>query len=190
MSEAGFSVNEGEEAVARSPSIRLARRSSGGGGSGSAALLSPRTTLSAETADDAIAAAQARTLSGGSWGTVASGSDDLDDLERCGGRLAYFLCCSTPAVYRTDNSLPVERLNALIDALLPIVGTVMFVKYFTNVGEAEEHLAAHACEDEHDNPCSAEQACPASTKALYIATTALACVGSAVSFLALTCQRA
>ena len=183
----GFSVSEGEEVYIRTPSIRLQNDagllSGGGGGSGGgsdgggagtpaaaplpAALLAH--TLSEEMADDAIAGRH----SGG------------------GRRVAYAMCCATPSVYRTDNSLPVERLNALIDALLPIVGTVMFVKYFTNVGEVEEEIASERCTEEHASPCTSEmKACPDSAAALYITTTALACAGTAVSLLVLACRRA
>ena len=142
---------------------------------GSAALSEQDEAL----AFDAIAARSERNLTGDVW-------DSGGGARRCGGHCAYY-CCSAPAVYREEfrDSLPVERLHALIDALVPISATVMFVKYFTQVGEAQEEQEHHRCEAEaapdadhslsaHDDPCRGH--CPEAELVLYAATAAVAAV--------------
>lgn len=102
-------------------------------------------SMSEPLADDAVSARQVRSFSGSErWS--ASGSS----WDRALGNLVYLLCCSAPAVYRRDfeshrHSVPVERLHALVDALIPICATVMFAKYFTDVGEVQVEQEYEIC---------------------------------------------
>ena len=116
-------------------------------------------SISEPLADDAASARRARSFSGSDrW----SGSDGSWDRRL--GNLAYLLCCSVPAVYRLEftshrHSVPVERLHMLVDALIPICATVMFAKYFTEVGEAQEEQEYELCKAAQDtrrgdDPCN------------------------------------
>ena len=116
-------------------------------------------SISEPLADDAASARRARSFSGSDrW----SGSDGSWDRRL--GNLAYLLCCSVPAVYRLEftshrHSVPVERLHMLVDALIPICATVMFAKYFTEVGEAQEEQEYELCNAAQDtrrgdDPCN------------------------------------
>ena len=52
---------------------------------------------------------------------------------------------------RADNeaNIPVERMHGLVDALFPIVATVLFAKNFSEIEEAEGELMIEVCTEVH-----------------------------------------
>ena len=48
----------------------------------------------------------------------------------------------------TENTIPTERLHGLVDALFPIVATVLFAKNFSEIGEEEADEMIEMCETE------------------------------------------
>ena len=131
--------------------------------------------------DDAVSARRARSFRGSESWSANDGSWD-----RTLGNLAYLLCCSVPAVYRREfqnhrHSVPVERLHALVDALVPICATVMFAKYFTEVGEVQQEQEHEVCRAQEkrrgDNPCDV---CSAPEFWLFAGTAAVAMLAGTV----------
>eukprot|EP01043_Picozoa_sp_COSAG02_P036978 COSAG02_NODE_2747_length_8108_cov_3.195405_3_plen_141_part_00 len=45
----------------------------------------------------------------------------------------------------SEANIPVERMHGLVDALFPIIATVLFTKNFSEIGEAEAELMIEAC---------------------------------------------
>lgn len=141
-------------------------------------------SISGSLADDAVSARRARSFSGSeSWG-ASDGS-----LDRTLGNLAYVLCCSVPAIFRQEfqshrHSVPVERLHLLVDALIPICATVMFAKYFTEVGEAQqeqEYELCHAAQEEHRRGDDACDVCSTPELWLFAGSAVAAMVAGAVA---------
>ena len=93
----------------------------------------------------------------------ASSSQIFADADRAArGRGASLRTSSSElasVALRTDreHSFPVERLHGFVDALIPIVATVLFAKNFSEIGEAEAELMEEKCLEEDVMLADAEE---------------------------------